>query len=170
MTDLPIVAHCDVTLDAQERERLRRLASDLRADEPALWASAAFGPRVSPGLGPWPSLVIEDHSGIALFEERGDAPYAYRALLLAGDGDLVVIAPPRCPRFEDYCRSILGLGQVEIIDSGGIRQAAGACSALCERCSPYRRRGGLGQARRGPQCRALHGHWRRLDTGAANCG
>ncbi len=115
MTDLPIVAHCEVTLDARERERLRHFARDLRVDEPALLATAAFGPQVSPGLGPWPSLVIEDHSWITLFEERGDAAYTYRALLLAGDGDLVVIAQPRCPGFEDYCRSVLGLGDVEIL-------------------------------------------------------
>jgi len=129
MTDLPIVAHYDVTLDA--RERLRHLASDLRADEPALSATAAFGPWVSPGLGPWPSLVIEDHSWITLFEERGDAAYTYRALLLAGDGDLVVIAQPRCPGFEDYCRSILRLGHVEILTPA----VSAKPLALAQRCA-----------------------------------
>lgn len=111
MTDLPIVAHRDVTLDPRERERLRHLASDLRAGEPTLTATSTFGPWASPGLGPWPSLVIEDHSWIALFEERGNAAYTYRALLLAGDGDIVVIAEPRCPGFENYCRSVLGLAK-----------------------------------------------------------
>ena len=131
MTDLPIVAHCDVTLEARERERLRHLASGLRADEPVLSATAAFGPLVSPGLGPWPSLVIEDHSWITLFEERGDAAYTYRALLLAGDGDLTVIAQPRCPGFEDYCRSILRLGHVEILTPA----ASAKPLALAQRCA-----------------------------------
>ena len=115
MTDLPIVAHFDVTFDAEERERLCRLARRLRVDEPALSTSAAFGPSVSPGLGPWPSLVIEDHSWITLFEKTGDFAYTYRALLLAGDGDLVVIAQPRCRGFEDYCRRVLRLGDVDIL-------------------------------------------------------
>jgi hypothetical protein len=131
MTDMPIVAHGDVALDAKERERLRHLANDLSADEPALSASGAFGPWVSPGLGPWPSLVIEDHSWITLFEERGDAAYSYRALLLAGDGDLVVMAPPRCLGFEDYCRNVLGLGHVEILTPA----ASAKPLALAQRCA-----------------------------------
>ena len=131
MTDLPIVAHGDVTLDARERERLRHLARDLCADEPALSAAGAFGLWVSPGLGPWPSLVIEDHSWIALFEGRGDAAYAYRALLLAGEGDLAVIAPPRCRGFEDYCRSVLELGHVEILTPA----ASAKPLALAQRCA-----------------------------------
>lgn len=131
MTDLPIVAHFDVTLDAKEGERLSRLARDLRADEPALSVNAAFGSQVLPGLGPWPSLVIEDHSWITLFEERGDVAYTYRALLLAGDGDLVVIAQPRHPGFENYCRSILGLGHVEVMSPA----VSAKPLALAQRCA-----------------------------------
>lgn len=131
MTKLPIVAHCGVTLDARTRDRLRRLASDLEAEEPALSNTVAFGPLVSPGLGPWPSLVIEDHSRIALFEKSGDEAYSYRALLLAGDGDLVPIAQPRSPGFEGYCRNLLGLGRAEILTPA----ASGTPRSLAQRCA-----------------------------------
>ncbi len=148
MTDLPIVAHYDVILDAKERERLGYLARNLRADEPALSASAAFRPSVSPGLGPWPSLVIEDHSWITLFEKTGDFAYTYRALLLAGDGDLVVIAQPRCLGFEDYCRRVLGLGEVEILTPAAsakplaLAQSCAGDPALVRRAADLARRSG----------------------------
>ena len=87
----------------------------LLAAEPALNATAAFGSLVTPGLGPWPAVVIEDHSAIALFEESGDWPYSYRSLLLAADGDIVLIGVPRIEAFEDYCRDYLKLGRVQIL-------------------------------------------------------
>ncbi len=74
-----------------------------------------FGPRVSAGLGPWPALVLEDHSAIRLFEDAGNLMYSYRALLLAGAGDLVVIGVPRSESFERYCRECLNLGRVRVL-------------------------------------------------------
>ena len=38
-----------------------------------------------------PSLVIEDHGEIRLFEHSGDQAYSYRSLLLAGNDDLVTL-------------------------------------------------------------------------------
>lgn len=94
---------------------LRQLASKLLADEPVLRSPEAFGSNVSPGLGPWPSLLLEDHSGIALFDPEEETAFAYRALLLAGEGDQVVIGVRRSPPFERYCSDILRLGSVDIL-------------------------------------------------------
>jgi hypothetical protein len=112
---LPIVEHHAVEIDADERRELARMARKLRAQEPALSSTEAFGPLVAPGLGPWPRLVLEDHSWIVLFEKTGDVAYTYRALLLAGDGDQVVVGIDRSLGFEDYCREVLGLGRVEVL-------------------------------------------------------
>lgn len=86
---IPVVEHLPVEIDAAERQRIAALAGKLLADEPALRSTEPFGSNVSPGLGPWPSLVLEDHSGIALFDPEEEAAYAHRALLLAGEGDQV---------------------------------------------------------------------------------
>ena len=41
--------------------------------------------------------------------------FAYRALLLAGAGDVVVLDVARVPAFEDYFSDTLGLGPVELL-------------------------------------------------------
>lgn len=112
---LPIIPHYDVMIDALEHQRLCNLAKNLLASEPTLSATAAFGPQVSQGLNAGPSLVIEDHSGIALSERHREIAYNYRALLLARAGDFVAVSPPRSCGFEDYCRNLLGLGDVAIL-------------------------------------------------------
>ena len=100
---------------------LERLAERIRKQEPNLDNTLPFGGRVRPGFRDCPSLVIEDHSWIELFETVGDVSYSYRACILAGDGDLVAVGIGRCPAFEDYCRTTLGLGDFEVISP--IRQA-----------------------------------------------
>ncbi len=112
---LPIVAHHAPRIDAKLRAHLQRLARQIRRQEPNLANTLPFGGQVRPGLGSCPSLVLEDHSWIELFEVLGDVSYAYRACILAGDDDLVVVGIGRCPAFEDYCRSTLGLGNFEIV-------------------------------------------------------
>lgn len=112
---LPIVPHLPAEITKDERRAAVSLAKQLLSEEPALGATAPFGPQVTVGLGPWPSLVLEDHSAITLFETKGDPAYSYRALLLAGEGDLVAIGVPRSLAFESYCRDQLGLGKVEIL-------------------------------------------------------
>ena len=94
---------------------LERLAERIRKQEPNLGNTLPFGGRVRPGFRDGPSLVIEDHSWIELFETVGDVSYSYRACILAGDGDLVAVGIGRCPAFEDYCRTTLGLGDFEVI-------------------------------------------------------
>jgi hypothetical protein len=84
-------------------------------EEPDLANTAPFGDQVNAGFAPCPSLVLEDHSWITLFETVGDTSYSYRACTLAGDDDAVVVGIERCPAFEDYCRHTLGLGDFEIV-------------------------------------------------------
>jgi hypothetical protein len=112
---LPIVPHLRANVGEAEREDIERLAERLLADEPTLGATFAFGPKVSAGFGPWPCFLLEDHSAISLFERAGDLSYSYRALLLAGDGDLVAIGVARSPGFEAYCRDLLGLGKSDVL-------------------------------------------------------
>ncbi len=111
---LPVVAIARPTLPDAERRRIARLAKRLLADEPALRATDAFGPRVRAGL--WPrgrALAFEDHGSVELFPARAGAPTEYRALLLAGDGDFVAIGERPDPSFEAYCAELLGLGRVD---------------------------------------------------------
>jgi hypothetical protein len=58
---------------------LQRLAEQIRKQEPNLDKTLPFGGQVQPGLRPCPSLVLEDHSWIELFEALGDVSYSYRA-------------------------------------------------------------------------------------------
>lgn len=112
---ITVIEQIPVVLDECERKRITDIGRRLLAAEPTLNATAAFGSLVTSGLGPWPAVVIEDHSAIALFEESGDWPYSYRSLLLAADGDIVLIGVPRIEAFEDYCRDFLKLGRVRIL-------------------------------------------------------
>ena len=102
-------------LSPTSRERVLNLAARICKEEPRLDQKAAFGASVTSGLGPWPALVIEDHSSISLFETEGNLAYSYRALLLASAGDLVVVAAPSSKAFEDYCAGSLGLGRPEVL-------------------------------------------------------
>lgn len=114
-TDLPIVPHYATELDGGERQHVARLADRLLADEPALSSTDAFGADVTTGIGPWPGLVLEDHSAISLFDRANGTKYSQRAMLLAGDGDLVAIRGRRYREFERYCRDLLGIGDVTVL-------------------------------------------------------
>lgn len=114
-TDLPIVPHYVTELDGVEQQRVARLADRILADEPALSSTAAFGTDVTTGIGPWPGLVLEDHSAISLLDRTNGTKYSQRALLLAGDGDFVAIRGRRYREFERYCRDSLRLGDVTIL-------------------------------------------------------
>ncbi len=149
-SSLPIVAHCDVEIGDAERRKIECLAARLREADPAISATGAFGPGVGAGLGPWPGIFLEDHSWIALFAQRGDLSYSHRALLLAGEGDVVLIGINRNRRFETYCRDQLGLGEVQILTPGGSAsrqslalRAAGDAELLDRLAGLARRAGGL---------------------------
>jgi hypothetical protein len=112
---LPIVAHYEPRIEAARAAHLRRLAEQIRKQEPNLGNARPFGDHVRPGFESCPSLVLEDHSWIELFETLGDVSYSYRACILAGRDDLVAVGIGRCPAFEDYCRTTLGLGDFEVL-------------------------------------------------------
>ncbi len=118
---ITIIEQMPISLDVRERARIEALARELAAAEPALGVASPFGARVASGCMCAPSVVIEDHSAIALFERAGDLAYGYRALLLAGQSDFVVIGIPRNEAFESYCRDVLGLGRIDILATGPAR-------------------------------------------------
>ncbi len=147
---LPIVAHWGAEIGDAERQKIERLAARLREEDPTISATGAFGPGVGAGLGPWPGVFLEDHSWIALFAQRGDVSYSHRALLLAGEGDMVLIGIGRNRRFEAYCRDQLGLGEVQVLTPGGMAsrqslalRAAGDAELLDRLAAVARRAGGL---------------------------
>jgi hypothetical protein len=131
-SSLAIVETFRVDIGAAERLALKRLAKRLLADEPALDRTWPFGATVAPGLGPWPALGFEDHSELSLFRPEDERAYAYRALLLAEDGDLLLAGPPRNLAFEAYASEVLGLGRVEVVvpaQGPGARSLSGRCAA-----------------------------------------
>ncbi|MDH3595478.1 MAG: hypothetical protein OEU09_01285 [Rhodospirillales bacterium] len=128
---LPVVPQLRVEIGEDERRDLTRTAGRLLADEPLLRVTEPFGATVTTGLGPWPGFFLEDHSWISLFDRRSDIAYSYRALLLAGAGDLVAIAAPRNIAFEHYCRDLLGLGRAEVL----VPAVSGAGLPLAVRCA-----------------------------------
>jgi hypothetical protein len=91
------------------------LAERFLKEQPDLPDTAPFGQKVKSGYDPYPSLVIEDHSWITLFETAGDISYSYRACTLAGDMDLAVVGIRRSIAFEDYCRDWLGFGDFDVV-------------------------------------------------------
>lgn len=127
---LPIIAHEQPHLSEQLRLAADRSAARLIAQEPRLSDGACFWPGVVSGLGDGPNLTLEDHSWIALFGPRADEAYGYRARLLAGEGDQVVVGIGRCAAFENYCQNTLGLGRVEILQP----QPGRTMEALADRC------------------------------------
>jgi hypothetical protein len=113
---LPIVAHYATALSADDQEGISALAARILDEEPGLSMLPPLSPHLEVGMVDVPSFVIEDHSGILLAHENGaDMSLSYRALLLAGEGDLVAVYGQRSPAFEAYCREKLGLGRVEVL-------------------------------------------------------
>lgn len=133
-SSIPIVEHLHVRLAPAQVDRIVRLAQKLLADEPALASTAAFGNQVTSGIDEGPALLFEDHAEISLFERRGDVSLQYRALLLAGEGDLVLIGGGRSPAFEAYCRDALGLGATRVLGVAPLPRGARADS-LARRCA-----------------------------------
>jgi hypothetical protein len=110
---LPIVPQLDITIEPEERESLRAWAMHLLDNEPIL-ARIPFEDRLRCGLSRHPSVIFEDHANLVGVKPNEGQSYAYRGLMLAGEGDLFIKDEPRCLAFECYCRDTLGLGQVAI--------------------------------------------------------
>ena len=117
-------------ISAARDRALQKLARSIQQSEPALSVLSPYAPGMHGEFLDAPSLVIEDHAGIRLFEHSGDEAYSYRALLLAGDDDLVAIGVARCGEFETYCRECLGLGSPRILTP----ESAGPDDSLATRC------------------------------------
>ena len=112
---LPVVRQIDVQLPNAEHARLSELAARIAADEPALSCFDVFGRDVVVGLDGAPALLFEDHSEISLCTTQREEVFRYRSLLLAGDGDLVLIGGRRHAAFEQYCRDVVGMGDPSIV-------------------------------------------------------
>ncbi len=111
-------------------QALRELGKSIQQDEPALSVLSPYAPGMHGEILDAPSLVVEDHGGIRLFEHSGDEAYSYRALLLAGDDDLVAIGVARHNEFEAYCHDCLGLGSPRVLTPN----SAGRDDTLATRC------------------------------------
>jgi hypothetical protein len=132
---LPIVPHASMEslpaeILASRAPAIERVRASFLAEESGLGSVAPFAPAVQAGLEHGPSLFVEDHSSIALAMQYDiESIYAYRPLMLAGEGDLLAVVPPRHLDFEDYCRDTLGLGAVEIITPR--RRPGGSVAEMC---------------------------------------
>jgi hypothetical protein len=104
-----------------EVAQVEALATEILAGEPGLSASAGFGDRLRTGLADLPTLHI--HAVDRAFQGGSPVLRQHRALLLARDGDLVVLGTP-CRDFVRYCRTELGLGRVEVLEPGTVRGRA----------------------------------------------
>ncbi|MGI2323864.1 MULTISPECIES: hypothetical protein [unclassified Methylococcus] len=131
---LPVVEFPGVGLDAAQARRIAGIAKRMLADEPTLASTRMFGDKVSAGVDDAPALLFEDHAEITLYAQPGaDLGLQYRALMLAGDEDMVLIGGPRSEDFETYCRHTLGLGSVTVL---GVPPASALGHAtLPERCA-----------------------------------
>ncbi len=130
---IPIVEKIPLSIPPSLRRRVDQITRNLLRRGPE---KAVFSPWIdqglSTGLGQGPRLIIEDHSWIRLFEAAGDLAYSYRSLLLAGDGDLVVLGGRRSHEFESYCRDILQLGSPRLLLPGDGKQP-GPLASRCAR-------------------------------------
>ena len=102
--DMPPLEEADEARVVEQAARLRRNNRDFD-----LWEG--FGGNVRCGAAEGPAVFYEDYSPLALYAGFGQE---YRALALAGAGDVVLVSEPRQPAFEAYCRDGLQLGDVTI--------------------------------------------------------
>ncbi|MGA8990530.1 MAG: hemerythrin domain-containing protein [Rhodoplanes sp.] len=146
-SSMPVVERHVVELGADERREAARMAARLIAEDPALITGSALDPRTAPGIESGPALFFEDHSEIPL---GSGGSFDYRARLLAGDGDIVMIGKRRRPAFEAYCRDLLGIGDPAIVLPKGpshlslAKRCAQDAAQLAEICKVARRFGRLG--------------------------
>ncbi len=97
-----------------------------------------------------PVLHLEDVSGIPFVSlVPGVEEYQHRARVRAADGDLFAAVTQPQEGYEEYCRSILGLGCPEFVDASGddhplaVATACGSGAAFDKIAAVARRAGGL---------------------------
>lgn len=111
---LPIIEDIHIDLTDGERAEVKRIARRLVAEEPALCAADVFAPHVTTGIGGGAAVLFEDHSGTAFSDRHLDSLLEYRSIFLVQEGDLLLIGEQRDLAFEDYCRTLLGLAQIDV--------------------------------------------------------
>jgi hypothetical protein len=127
---LPESNRYPVSIGTSRDRELRQFARAIESEEAALSVLSPHAPGMHGEILDAPSLVIEDHGDIRLFEHSGDEAYSYRALMLAGDDDLVAIGVARQGEFEAYCRDYLGLGRPRLL----LPKTAAGDDSLARRC------------------------------------
>ncbi|MGI9414254.1 MAG: hypothetical protein ACR2PM_11330 [Hyphomicrobiales bacterium] len=130
---ISVVPFRPTLIEVSERWRLRELASRLLADEPGLDGGRRFGPLVDRGLSDAPRVLLGDQSEIALMGSPEETLYGYRIALLAGEGDLLALAVERCPAYERYLRTVLGIDALDVFDLSG---EGGPLAARCMASRP----------------------------------
>jgi hypothetical protein len=121
---LPVVRRRQVEISDGERAEIEHLASALLAENRHLSSLAYFGPGVTTGLGPAPSILIGDKSEIPLLSREDGDLLEYRIALLAGHDDLIVFTGRRNPEFETYLCGLLDLAALNFVEArptGGAR-------------------------------------------------
>ena len=94
-------------LSPGKREKIARLASELRAEDPRIDDLSPFGAGVHQGIGEGPCIWFGDTAEIPLLAQSSLKRFDYRIGWLAQDRDVVVIGGPQFPAFEDYQRRLL---------------------------------------------------------------
>jgi len=112
---IPIVSHYSTKLSADELNAVADLAVRIAVQEPNLSKVPPLDHLLGTGLQSAPNLLLEDHGEIQLTHSSGPQALRYRALLLAGEGDIMAVCGPRNSAFETYCREVLRLGNVEVL-------------------------------------------------------
>lgn len=131
LPSLPIVGHFDTAISSRMSRQIALLVRRLKRDEPALSSTSMFADRVSAGVERVPSVLLGDPGGSGLWTVPGDWALEYRALLLAADGDAVVLETERRPVFESYVRDTLGFGEPELL----LLRATSPVQPLAKRCA-----------------------------------
>ncbi len=112
MRSIPIVPHLKPDPPAILVRRVETLAAQILSAHPEFELPEDLR-RFSAAAEPQgPCLVFDDLSEILLLDTDDDSSsYQDRARLRAGDGDIVVTCGEPEPGYEDYCRTMLGLGE-----------------------------------------------------------
>lgn len=110
-SSLPISARGHLEIGPRERRHVERVARGLQVGD--LAATEVPHP-LHQGVSDGPTLFLEDHREIALTPQDSATALEYRALLLAGDGDLVALSGSVDEEFEAYCSDVLALGHPEV--------------------------------------------------------
>ncbi len=144
---LPLRARFAVEPGADDLNRIRSLAAEIVAREPALEADLSEPRRVRSGLAEGPALLIHDISRTRPVTVAGPSVLEYRALLLAAEHDEVAIGVHRSPAFENHVRGLLGLRDVAVhrierASGGWLAAAALEDDTLLDRLAGTARRAG----------------------------